>query len=103
MITVGDAIKRLEKLEEEFEKEFLERVKQRTPVSKQDKGDVGRLQKGWSWEDDGKDGKRVFTNEAPYAIFVEQGTRYMSPTLMVGTTILESEDILKKALEKVGL
>ena len=95
-------IKKLEHFDKAFETEFLERVAQRTPVSKQDKGDVGRLKRGWMWVD-GKEGERIFTNEAPYAIFVEQGTRYMSPVLMVGTTIRESEDIVKTALGRIGL
>lgn len=94
-------IKKLDSIEPEFEKEFLVRVAEKTPVSKQDKGDVGRLKRGWSWQQD-QDG-RYLTNEAPYAIYVEMGTWKMAPVMMAGTTVVEAPDILKKAIQESGL
>jgi hypothetical protein len=93
--------KRLDDIVPAFEAEFLSRVADKTPVSKQDKGDVGRLKRGWSW--DGPEGDRVFSNEAPYASFVEFGTWKMAPTMMVGTTLVEVDQILADAVKKAGL
>ena len=97
----------IDKIMPAFEAEFKERVTQRTPVSTADKGDVGLLKRSWNWET--IDNTRCFTNDAvnkdgvPYGVYVEYGTYKMAPRAMVGTTILEVDDIMKQAVQKAGL
>jgi len=80
-------------LEEKFKEEFLHRVAQRTPVR------TGALKAGWEWDEQGD--SLYFTNDVEYAIFVEQGTSKMAPRMMVGTTLLEVDDILKQVVKEV--
>jgi 6-pyruvoyl-tetrahydropterin synthase len=80
----------------EFEAEFLLRVADKTPVV------TGALKAGWFW--DYADARNpVFSNTERYAIYVEEGTPKMAPRLMIGTTFLEVDDIMKVALQRAGL
>ena len=88
--------KKLTKMKKEFQKEFLRRVADKTPVR------TGLLQASWYWDNSNKD-LPVFSNKQPYAQYVEFGTEHMRPVMMVGTTIKEADDILKIAAEKAGL
>ena len=92
---INEFNQRLDKIWPAFEKEFQKRVEQRTPVH------TGLLKDSWLWE--GNKDSRDFTNEQDYAIYPEYGTTKMRPVAMVGTTIKESEDILKKATKDAGL
>lgn len=87
----------IDKFEIEFMNEFMERVKQRTPVYAGKEANVhsGALKNGWSvvkndngWELD---------NTQNYAVYVERGTWKMAPRAMVQTTILEIPQIIKIA------
>ena len=83
---------RLRKFKEEFGMEFMERVKQRTPVR------TGALQRGWGFQMRQTD-IEVY-NIQDYATFVEYGTPYMAPRGMLRTTLLEAEDIAQVAAER---
>ncbi len=102
MIELQNFIKDLDEIVPAFEAEFKKRVEDRTPVSKMDKGNVGRLKRGWSWTHE-DNGDRVFSNEAPYAVFCEFGTWKMAPFAMIGATLPEVGEILKIAVQKAGL
>lgn len=77
---------------DEFAKEFVSRVKVRTPV------DTGRLQSGW----DAHVTKDAITieNLTPYAGFVEDGTDRMSGAHMLKTTMSEVDEIAKDVVRK---
>ena len=96
-MTIDEFVKKLESAtRDEFEKEFLTRVAEKTPVR------TGALKEGWFW--DYADARSpVFSNTQPYAEYVENGTPKMAPHLMVATTCLEVGDIMKVALKRAGL
>jgi hypothetical protein len=83
---------RLRKFKQEFGMEFVERVKQRTPVVS------GALQGGWGFQT--KQSDIEIYNTKDYASFVEHGTDKMAPRGMLRTTMLEAEDIAKVAAER---
>lgn len=89
-----DIEKKIDAFKEEFAKEFVTRVKRRTPVK------TGRLQGGWTAEvaED-----IVIRNDVPYMPYVEYGTRYMPPRGMLRQTNEEAEQIAQQAARKVNL
>jgi len=86
---------RLVNFKKEYAMEFQRRVEERTPVL------TGALQKGWlnALTQTGF----TISNIQPYASYVEYGTEKMAPRAMIGTTILESEQIAKVAKDKAGI
>jgi hypothetical protein len=86
---------RLRNFKREFGVEFLERVRQRTPVR------TGDLQNGWGF--DMKQESINVWNTQDYAAHVEQGTEKMAPRRMLAVTVLEREQIAEVAKEKAGL
>lgn len=100
-------LNKLDKVEPAFEAEFKARVEERTPVSKSDEGDVGLLKRSWEWQDE--NGVRSLVNTAinhegkAYAVYIEFGTWKIQPHMMLGTTIVEANDILTTALAQVEL
>ncbi len=92
---IDEFTKKLDMVVPEFEKEFKARVAERTPVL------TGALQAGWVWDRSEK--IHVFTNLMTYAGYVEFGTPTHSPVGMVGTTVLESNEIMKIAVARAGL
>jgi hypothetical protein len=95
-------IKMVGKLKEEFGKEFLKRVQEKTPVR------TGLLKDSWEL-DTTKAGRLDLKNTAKneqgdnYVVFVEFGTMHFTGFFMVSQTILESRDVLKQAKKNVGL
>jgi hypothetical protein len=85
----------LKKFREEFAKEFLARVKDRTPFV------TGVLQEGW--DKDITDSAVEIYNNVEYAPFVEYGTYKMAPVGMLRTTALEAQEIAELAKERAGL
>ena len=83
---------RLRRFKEEFGVEFLERVRQRTPVQS------GALQKGWGFRQ--KQDDIEIWNVEPYAAYVEYGTDKMEPRAMLRTTLLEKEEIAAIAIQR---
>jgi hypothetical protein len=67
-------------------------VKSKTPVR------TGRLKSGWKANSSGH-GIR-WSNETPYGIFVEMGTRRMAARNMLSSSLPEIEKSFKKALAK---
>jgi hypothetical protein len=94
-MTVDECNKALDQMVLEFEQEFKTRVAARTPV------DTGALQAGWVWINTDPD-LPVFTNLMDYAGYVENGTPFQRPQMMVATTVLEGPEILKIAAKKAG-
>jgi hypothetical protein len=96
-MNIDEFIKKLDNaVLNEFQAEFLLRVADKTPVR------TGALKEGWYWNyEDARN--PYFSNTQRYAIYVEEGTPKMPPTLMVATTFLEVDDILKVALQRAGL
>jgi hypothetical protein len=94
-------VKKLEKLRQAFGEEFLNRVKQKTPVL------TGQLEESWELvlEPDSIGLQNDATNEEGeyYALYVEYGTYKMAGTFMVSSTMLEAQDILQVAKKNVGL
>lgn len=83
---------RLRKFKQFFGEEFMERVKQRTPVV------TGALRNSWGFtmrQDDIE-----IWSTSPYSDFVENGTETMAPRGMLRTTLLEKDDIARVAIEK---
>jgi hypothetical protein len=85
----------LEKFKYEFANEFKKRVEQRTPVI------TGRLRAAWTVMPDPQG--FIIKNDTPYAAHVEYGTDVMSPRAMVGTTVMERQQIAAVAIRRVGL
>ena len=93
-----DIKKKIAKTEDDFMAVMLEKVKERTPV------DTGYLQARWqiAKTDDGYE----FSNDAPYAGFVEFGheTRnhesFVPPVNMAGLTILEAPKHMADAIKR---
>lgn len=85
----------LKKFKEEWGMEFLERVKQKTPVR------TGHLQNSWGFTMKAQDIE--IYNTMPYAVAVEYGNEHMAPRAMMQTTLLESEQITKVAKQKAGI
>jgi hypothetical protein len=83
---------RLRKFKSEFGVEFMERVKEKTPVI------TGRLQNGWGFTM--KQTDIEIWNVQDYASYVEYGTPKMAPRGMLRRTLLESQDIAKVAMER---
>lgn len=83
---------RLRRFKEEFGVEFLERVRQRTPV------ETGKLQRGWGFTM--KQSDIAIWNIQDYAAYVEYGTPHMAPRGMLRTTLLEKEEIARVAAER---
>ncbi|MEJ7929848.1 HK97-gp10 family putative phage morphogenesis protein [Ramlibacter sp. AN1015] len=83
---------RLRNFRHEFGKEFVERVKQKTPVI------TGTLQQGWEYQL--KEQEVEVRNKVPYASFVEYGTSKMEPRAMLQTTREEAEQIAQVAKER---
>jgi hypothetical protein len=88
-------------LKQAFANEFLDRVKERTPV------DTGLLKDSWtitvnkgsiSLKNDAKN-----SEGQEYVGFREFGTYKMPGAFMVSTTILEKQDILRVAKKNAGL
>lgn len=79
----------------EFAKEFVMRVKQKTPVI------TGKLRDGWLSEVK-KDVIEV-SNTVDYAPFVEFGTHKMSPRGMLRSTVEEADQVAEVARQKAGL
>ena len=86
---------KLRKFKTEFGSEFVERVKQRTPVR------TGALQGGWGFETTATD--ISIYNTKDYAGFVENGTEHMAPRGMLRTTILEGQQIAMAVKQKLGI
>jgi len=86
---------KLRKFKEEWGVEFLERVRQRTPVQ------TGALKGGWGFDMKAKDISVYNTKD--YAAYVEYGTEKMAPRAMLQTTMLEKELITEVAKQKAGL
>lgn len=86
---------KLRKFKQAWGMEFLERVKQKTPVIS------GKLQNSWGFTEKATD--LEIYNVADYAKFVEYGTLHMAPRGMMRTTLLEADSITKAAKQKVGL
>lgn len=87
--------KKVEGIPQVFADIFVERVKARTPVLS------GTLQKAWGTELTPQ--AVVIKNDVPYAGFVEYGTVHMSPRGMMRATILERDQIMAEATQKVKL
>jgi len=85
----------LGKFAQEFAAEFQARVEQKTPVR------TGLLKASWSNAVTPE--SITLNNSTDYAIYVEEGTPKMSPVGMVSTTILESEDIMRIAIQRSGI
>jgi hypothetical protein len=94
-------IKQVGKIPQAFADEFVKRVKERSPVR------TGLLKESWDMQV--KPGVLELRNKAtneegqPYTSYVEWGTYKQAPVLMISTTVLEKQDILKVAKQKVGL
>ncbi len=83
---------RLRKFKQEFGVEFLERVRQRTPVR------TGALKNGWGFTLKLESIEVYNTQE--YAAYVEYGTEKMEPRRMLTVTVLEAEQIAEVAKER---
>jgi hypothetical protein len=88
------AIGNIEKFKEEFAREFLDRVKSKTPV------DTGRLQDGWEAKVAGSEIE--VSNAVPYAVHVERGTAHTAPVGMLAVTVLEADQIADQAARNAG-
>jgi hypothetical protein len=87
--------KRVDAMKLEFENQFKAVVQSKTPVR------TGAMRAGWIW--DRSEQLHVFTNLMDYAGYVENGTEFQRPQMMVATTVLEAPEILKQAAKTVGL
>jgi hypothetical protein len=85
----------LRKFKEQFGIELLERTRARTPVR------TGNLRDGWGFKL--KDTSIEVYNTQPYATYVEYGTDKIAPRAMLRTSIAESDDIAKIAVQKAGI
>jgi hypothetical protein len=95
-MTVDEFNKKLDQMKLEFQKEFLKRVQDKTPIRS------GNMHAGWFWDNEDPN-LPVFSNAMYYAIYVENGTEHQRPQMMVATTVLEGPDILKVAAKAAGL
>jgi hypothetical protein len=96
-MTIDEFTKALDRVKDEFENEFLLRVADKTPVR------TGALKDGWFWDRTTDANNPTFSNTERYAIYVENGTPKMAPRMMVATTLLEVDDIMKTAVGRAGL
>jgi hypothetical protein len=98
---IQKSIDKIDAYKDEFGKEFLARVKEKTPV------DTGRLQAAWELKvnKDTITVKNPALNDEgePYAIYVEFGTDKMRGVFMLQRTIAESGDISKVAKMNAGI
>jgi hypothetical protein len=94
--TVDEWNRKVELLKKQFQADFKARVRDRTPVR------TGALQAGWVWDNSNPD-LPVFTNLMNYAAYVENGTEFQRPQMMVAITLREAPQILNDAAKKVGL
>ena len=85
----------LRKFKQEWGIEFVERVRQRTPVV------TGALKEGWGFTAKAKD--ITIWNTEDYSAFVEYGTIHIAPRGMMRATLRESEQIAEVAAKKAGL
>lgn len=92
---IDEIIAKLGKFEEEFAKEFVNRVKIKTPVLS------GKLQDGWDYTIN--TGSIDISNSEDYAKYVEFGTVKQPPKAMVQTTMLEVDQIAEIAKEKAHI
>lgn len=90
-----DLDEQVKKFAAEWSREFVERVKQKTPVVS------GFLRDSWYTKT--YDNEVEIGNSAPYASYVEYGTLNMEPRAMMQTTLLEKDDISKVATERTGI
>jgi len=86
---------KLRNVKKEFAAEFLDRLRDKTPVR------TGALQDGWG-QTQKAEGIEIW-NVEPYAAFVNNGTAYQRPQRMVERTIAESDIIMEIAVQKAGL
>jgi len=86
---------RLVKFKQEFAMEFQQRLENHTPVR------TGALKAGWVTQLSQTGFK--LSNIQPYAAYVEYGTEKMAPRAMIGTTLLEKDQIVKVVKDKLGL
>ena len=86
---------KLRNFKQAFAMEFQKRVEDRTPVLS------GALKAGWVTEQTATGFN--LNNVQPYAEYVENGTEKMAPRAMVGTTLLETDQIADIAAHRVGL
>ena len=75
------------KLNHDVSQETQFRIQLRTPV------DTGLLQSSFQIENVTKDGF-VITNDAPYVMYVEEGTPHTPPAHMVRATFAEFQEIV---------
>lgn len=94
-VTPEQVVKELDKLEQEFVKLFLERVRLKTPV------ETGVLRNAWTGEV--AVGAYLFENEKEYAAHIEYGTEHIAPVGMVTSTINETEMLLQQAKDRTDL
>ena len=87
--------KNLELFSDEFAKEFLARLKDKTPRLSGDMADGWDMTRNTDSIDIG--------NTQDYAGFVEYGTVNMEPRAPLRRTLLEKEDIAQVAKKKAGL
>lgn len=93
--TPEEVITEIDKMEEEFVKLFVERVKLKTPVR------TGALRDAWQGET--VKGAFEFTNDKDYAAAIEFGTEYIAPVGMVTSTLPETEQLLTEARNRTKL
>lgn len=83
---------RLRYFREEFGKEFMVRVMERTPVR------TGLLQASWDFRL--VDSNVEIRNNVEYASYVERGSERMEGRFMLATTAEEAEQIAEVAIER---
>ena len=89
--TTANILKKLKNVDDmfadEFGKEYLKRVKEKTPVRS------GTLRDGWEVKTPNND--VVVENNVPYADYVENGTEHMAGAFMAKVTASETGEIIK--------
>ena len=95
-MTIDEFTKKLNQVIPIFEADFKAAVQARTPV------DTGALRAGWAW-DRSNPQLHEFVNFMDYATYVENGTEFQRPQMMLATTVLEAPNIMKEAVKKAGL
>jgi hypothetical protein len=90
---IAKNIEHLKDFPEEFAKEFVVRVKEKTPVR------TGNLQRGWDYEVQPND-VYIF-NPVDYASYVEYGTDRFEGRYMLERTLLEIDDITNVVCDRL--
>ncbi len=90
----GDAEQQVEAYLREFQKEFLKRLKRRTPVL------TGQARDGWESQLN-TDNTVTFTNDVPYIGKLENGSSTQAPNGMLKVTVEEAPQIAKLAAARV--